>query len=304
MMQIRLVKFKAYQYLLLSLALIIFPVFFAGCGGSSGGSSSSSVTVPAVEDLTQTDAETALSSEGLTLGDITLSCDDTISAGNIISSSPEEGSSVARGSSVDIVVSLGSGPCFNLSDPSKFTVGYEKTAALTGSDSSNFDYTGTYSIETQSATSIGGQDVIPVITGLAFSTDNPNIADFDSEETAYFVDEDTPYSIESGTVTYTPDAGAISELPSIGVIGGNGTLTSWTGDDGSTFSGTWVVEDGGSGLADVVESYIFRDASGDITSTQEIITTVNEFGIPQSIYIVLDYPAPLDITITLEGDLS
>jgi hypothetical protein len=193
---------------------------------------------------------------------------------------------------------------YNLYDPLKFTSGYSETGVLSGTDTDGFSYTGAYSIETRDIDTINGQVVIPVVTNLSFTTLNPDIGNADSEETAYYIDSSTPHSIESGSVVYEPDAGMISELPATGVIGASGTLTSWTGDDGSSFSGTWVVEDGGNSLADVAESYTFRNTSGDIESTQEIVLTVNSAGEPQKIYIVLDYPAPLDVTITLEGDLN
>lgn len=193
---------------------------------------------------------------------------------------------------------------YNLYDPLKFTTGYSEAVVLSGTDTSDYSYTGAYSIVTTDTDTVGGTVVIPVVTNLNFTTLNPDIGTADSEETAYYVDSSTPHSIEAGSVVYTPDAGTISELPATGVIGSSGTLTSWTGDDGSSFSGTWVVEDGGNSLADVTEAYTFRNSSGDIESTQEIVLTVNSSGDPQKIYIVLDYPAPLDVTITLEGDLN
>ena len=67
------------------------------------------VTVPNVVDMAQADAQTAIISAGLTTGTITQAYSTTVPSGNVISQNPASGVSVAIGSSVDLVVSLGFG---------------------------------------------------------------------------------------------------------------------------------------------------------------------------------------------------
>jgi probable HAF family extracellular repeat protein len=67
------------------------------------------VSVPNVITMTQTNAESAITGAGLTVGTITQSYHATIPAGTVISQSPAAGTQVASGSSVDFVVSLGTG---------------------------------------------------------------------------------------------------------------------------------------------------------------------------------------------------
>jgi len=68
-------------------------------------------TVPDVLGFTQEAAQSAIVAAGLNVGAITSSYHDTIPAGNVISQNPAGGSSVAQGSSVDLLISLGpSGP--------------------------------------------------------------------------------------------------------------------------------------------------------------------------------------------------
>ena len=64
-------------------------------------------TVPAVVGLPQSDAEAAIVGAGLTVGDVTTAASDTQPVGSVISQNPPAGGSVAPGTAVDLVVSLG-----------------------------------------------------------------------------------------------------------------------------------------------------------------------------------------------------
>jgi beta-lactam-binding protein with PASTA domain len=68
---------------------------------------SASVTVPNVVGQTQSAAENAITSAGLTVGTISQQNDNSVPAGNVISQNPTAGSSVGAGSAVDLVLSLG-----------------------------------------------------------------------------------------------------------------------------------------------------------------------------------------------------
>ncbi|MDX1811960.1 MAG: PASTA domain-containing protein, partial [Gammaproteobacteria bacterium] len=65
------------------------------------------VTVPSVIGLTQASAENAITSAGLTIGNVTTASSETVAAGNVISQTPTDGSSVEEGTSVNLVVSTG-----------------------------------------------------------------------------------------------------------------------------------------------------------------------------------------------------
>lgn len=65
------------------------------------------VVVPDVSGQTQAEAEAALAGANLVVGTITDQNDDTIPAGSIVSQTPAGGASVAEGSSVDLVRSIG-----------------------------------------------------------------------------------------------------------------------------------------------------------------------------------------------------
>ena len=65
------------------------------------------ILVPAVTGLTQGAAETAITSAGLAVGNVTTANSDTVPTGDVISQTPGAGTEVTAGSSVDLVVSSG-----------------------------------------------------------------------------------------------------------------------------------------------------------------------------------------------------
>ena len=92
------------------------------------GAAPVSVTVPNVVMLTQTAAQTSITSAGLTPGAVTSANSATVPAGLVISQSPAAGSSVAAGTAVALVVSLGPAP---VSVPVPNVVGLTQTDAQT-----------------------------------------------------------------------------------------------------------------------------------------------------------------------------
>jgi hypothetical protein len=78
-----------------------------GGGGGGGGGGPAMVAVPNVTGETQSAATTAISGAGLTTGAITTATSASVTAGSVVSQSPAAGSSVASGSAVSLVVSLG-----------------------------------------------------------------------------------------------------------------------------------------------------------------------------------------------------
>jgi beta-lactam-binding protein with PASTA domain len=68
------------------------------------------VTVPDVVGLSQVAAEGAITSVGLTVGTVSTSTSATVPAGDVISQTPAGSTSVAAGSAVDLVVSVGATP--------------------------------------------------------------------------------------------------------------------------------------------------------------------------------------------------
>lgn len=64
-------------------------------------------TVPDVVGMVQAAAESAITAAGLTVGSVTNAYSDTVAADNVISSNPAGGTTVAIGSAVELVISMG-----------------------------------------------------------------------------------------------------------------------------------------------------------------------------------------------------
>ena len=66
------------------------------------------VTVPPLNGLSQADAQTALTNAGLTVGSVTQQVNNAL-VGKVVSSNPSSGSSVAKGTPVDLVIGIAGG---------------------------------------------------------------------------------------------------------------------------------------------------------------------------------------------------
>ena len=84
-------------------------------------------TVPAVQYLAQTDAETVIAATGLVTGTITLADNNVIPAGYVISQDPYAGATLAAGGAVNLVISAGPNGVPKISVPN--TVGQTQAAA-------------------------------------------------------------------------------------------------------------------------------------------------------------------------------
>lgn len=69
---------------------------------------STSVKVPSVTGMTEDAAKKAITSAGLTVGKVTTDYHDSVAEGNVITQSPAADTEVNSGTSVDIIISLGS----------------------------------------------------------------------------------------------------------------------------------------------------------------------------------------------------
>jgi uncharacterized repeat protein (TIGR01451 family) len=105
------------------------------------------VSTPNVTNEAAAAAEAAITNAGLTVGSVTMQTSNTVPAGDVISTSPSGGTSVAPGTAVSIVVSTGSTPTLQSiavtpADPSIVVGNSEQfTATGTYSDSSTKNLT-------------------------------------------------------------------------------------------------------------------------------------------------------------------
>lgn len=74
------------------------------------GKEAETVTVPDVTGMSESQAQSSLTSKGFTIGNTTYDYSDDVNPSDVISTSPAANTSVEKGSSIDLVVSKGSKP--------------------------------------------------------------------------------------------------------------------------------------------------------------------------------------------------
>jgi RHS repeat-associated protein len=104
--------------------------------------------VPNVTGLAQSAAEAAILAANLSIGEVANDYSSTVAPGKVISQTPAAGSSVAQGTAVSLVVSLGEAPPVVPPDPSTVAPPVDGTIATTVAASTEFLYTGANPIQT------------------------------------------------------------------------------------------------------------------------------------------------------------
>jgi len=121
----------------------------------SGGTPPPTVPVPNVVGQTQAAATSALTSAGLTAGTVTMQSSTTVASGSVISESPAAGTSVAKGSAVNLVVSTGPNPVGQVAVPN--VVGQTQAAAASAITSAGLTRG---AVAQQSSTTVASGSVI------------------------------------------------------------------------------------------------------------------------------------------------
>ncbi|MFZ5572389.1 MAG: hypothetical protein ACOZF0_18470 [Thermodesulfobacteriota bacterium] len=190
---------------------------------------------------------------------------------------------------------------YHLYSPQLLEAGFTETASIQGNDSDGEQYTGTYETETLQATELDGQTVIPIVTTLSLTqTSSGGTVTF--LETTYMTDIDTPFRKVSEPVTYTPEV--VSQIPASGIIGDHGSITTWLGNNNTRISGTWSLEDAGSGLANIVIASTTVDTATAATiQTQEHIVTVDASGDSRAISLLITNPEQ-NFSYSLSGNFD
>ena len=134
---------------------------FMNANAWSAGTGPASVSVPNVVGATQAAASSSITGAGLTLGTVTQQASATVASGSVISETPGAGTSVAVGSSVNLVVSTGPA---GVAVPN--VVGSSQAAATTSITGANL-MLGTVTQQTSSTVASG--DVISETPGAGTS---------------------------------------------------------------------------------------------------------------------------------------
>ena len=152
--------------------------------------------------------------------------------------------------------------------------------SLTGTDNLGYTYTGLYSWATKEPTLFTDGNYYTTVELFFRFTDTTTDISTSSIGTTYYDDRNEPVLIyfEQTGIWFEPVTIHLS--PETAEIGDFGSLTSWVGSDGTTMTGTWLLEEASGGLANLVEYITYGDGT-----LQELTVTIDENGDPKSLKI-------------------
>ncbi len=185
-----------------------------------------------------------------------------------------------------------------IEDDGSYEPGYRLQFNLSGSSNTRDTITGTLSISTKNKILVDGNLVIPVerLLNLSNLDEGSSITSFTT--TYYDANHRSFLKIESTQgITCTPTQTVYE--PSIAMIGDFGQLTPWACDDGTSSSGTWLLEPGPGTYAIYTATSIVKDSFGDIEATEIDYLTIDESGDPKSLRIEIYFEG--GITMVLDG---
>lgn len=184
-------------------------------------------------------------------------------------------------------------------DDGYYESGYRLQFNLSGSSNTRDIFTGTYSLSTKSRILVYGELVTPV--DELINLDNVDTgATITVLTTTYYDTNQQPFlSINQieGEACIPSETVA---RPGIAMIGDFGLLTPWECDDGTSSSGTWILEPGPGENAIYKNTINSYDSLGTLIGTVRIFLTIDESGDPKSISLEFNYPAQ-GINLVLNG---
>ena len=190
---------------------------------------------------------------------------------------------------------------FHLYDEGYFDPGYNISFSLSGNSNKGDKLDGTISIATRNTVFINGTAAIP--QEVLIQLRNINTGAFSSEIGTVYMESNTHKPIkmilQTSGLTYYPTK--ISEPTEIAEIGDFGETTSWVANDGSSISGSWLLEDAGNNLAYYIDNSIYKYSNGNIFYTEKMTFQIDETGDIMSVIIEIWYPEN-NTLVTLYGN--
>lgn len=190
---------------------------------------------------------------------------------------------------------------FQLFQPGLFTAGYIETINYTGTDTAGGVWSGTSSHLTQPESTFLGQPAIPFLVQVQL-TNSSNGAVLSNVGTSYFSTSasDRHYLGYSDSSTTTVSA-TTTAIPATAKIGDFGITGTYTDNAGSVDVQSWRLDDGGNGLAKLVQLSTEKDQFGNLEISSTTTTVINTSGETLSRQEVIFF-ADVGETLTLNGN--
>jgi hypothetical protein len=175
--------------------------------------------------------------------------------------------------------------------------GFQISFSLSGSTNSGQTVTGTYSVVNRGSTTADGKKAILMESYISMTMSTGTITGI-VETYIDAVTHDPIYRVYNDGRTALPTT--ISERPEMATIGDFGNLTTWAYSDGITETATWLLEDAGNSLANLVMNFIGKDQHGSTVWIEKDTLTIDETGWAHTLKVDFYYP-DYDLRIIMSG---
>jgi len=190
---------------------------------------------------------------------------------------------------------------FQLFQPGLFTTGYTETMNYTGTDTDGGTWTGTMSHLTQSQTTFIGQAAIPFLVQVKL-TNTANGTAISNVGTAYYSVSASDRHCLGYSDSYTTTVSATTTaIPETAKIGDFGVIGTYIDNAGSVDVQSWRLDDGGNGLAKIVQLYTKKDQFGNLETSSTATAVINTSGETLSNQEVIFF-ADSGVTLTLNSN--
>lgn len=189
---------------------------------------------------------------------------------------------------------------FQLFEAGSFTAGFTETTNYTGTDTAGGVWSGTISNQTQAQSTFLGQPTIPILA-QAQLTNSANGAILSNIGTGYWSTSASDRRYLGYSDSFTTTVSAItSAIPETAKIGDFGVVGTYTDNAGSVDVKSWRLDDGGNGLAKIVQLSTEKDQFGNLELSEISTTVIDTTGKTLSSISVLFF-ADTGVTLTLNG---
>lgn len=192
---------------------------------------------------------------------------------------------------------------FSAFPPGYFGGSYSDSISLTGTATNATSYTATWNIQSAADTTFNSKSVKAIQQLLSITNTTTN-AVAGATAFTYFTTDLNNLTVEG---SYTPTDGVSSfatsttVIPLTATIGNFGSIGNYTNSDGTSSSTTWALADGFNGNAKLIITFVDKDSSNVLDSTEIQKWLISQDGTRLSVEVIITFHQDNNLTVTLAG---
>lgn len=192
---------------------------------------------------------------------------------------------------------------FSTFPPGYFNGSYSASYSLTGTATNGTSYTATWSVQSGADTTFNSKSVKTIEQLLSITNTTTN-AVAGALGYTYFSTDINNLTLEgsySPTIGVSSMATSTTIIPLTASIGDFGNVGSYTNSDGTSDTVTWSLEDGFNGKAKLVLTFVAKDTSNVLDTTEVRKWLISQDGTISSVEVIITFHQDNNLTLTLSG---